>query len=403
MYNGAKSGLKRKSSGMATQETNEKLTQVGPGTLMGEYLRRYWHPIGAVTELEKEPVMPVRLLGENLVLFKTEKGEYGLVAERCAHRGISMAYGIPQENGLRCAYHGWTYNTAGQVVDMPFEPICLSFKITAYPVQEMGGMIWAYMGPSPAPLLPRFDRYVRDDMRREIEFIPLPCNWVQCMDNSLDPVHFEHLHGVYGNYVNERLGKPPAMTVARHLKIDFDVFEYGIVKRRLLEGEPEDCDDWTTGHPVLFPYTLLVGDRNGANYQIRVPVDDTHTLHIRYQTYPLKDGEPQQTEIPFKRTILFNGDGSMIGPASAVPKQDMLAWVAQGPISDRTTEHLVTSDKGVILYHRMLLEEAEKVARGEDPIGTVRDLEVNEPMISIKIESVARAPFRRLAGTVAQS
>jgi len=359
-----------------------------------------------VSELIPEPVQPVRLLGEDLVLFRSERGEFGLIGDRCAHRGISMAYGIPQVNGLRCAYHGWTYDTEGRTVDTPFEPTCLHMKITAYPVQEMGGMIWAYLGPAETkPLLPRFDLYVREDVVRDVELLPLPCNWLQCMDNSLDPVHFEFLHGIYGNYVAQRLGKPPVMNIARHLKIDFDVFPYGIVKRRLLEGEPEDCDDWTVGHPVLLPYTLLVsnGGEDAANFQIRVPVDDTHTMHIRYQTRARSPEAPPQAldSIPVKRTDLFNPDGTMKGPANQVPKQDMLAWVAQGPISDRTTEHLASSDKGVILYHNLLLEQIERVERGEDPLGTVRDPEENEPMIPIRLERVARAPFRAPVGVVA--
>src|SRR5437879_1354460 len=236
---------------MITKEMNERLTQTEAGTPMGNMLRRYWHVVGTIPELEKEPVQPVRLLGENLTLFRSERGEIGLISERCAHRAISLAYGIPQANGLRCAYHGWTYDTEGHVVDMPFEPACLPLKVTAYPVQELGGLIWAYLGPAPAPLLPRWEGLVRDDIVRSVTFKPLPCNWVQCMDNSMDPLHFEFLHAHYGKYYNERHGTTAPMALAHHIKIDFDVFEYGIYKRRLIEGEPEDCDDWTRGHPVL--------------------------------------------------------------------------------------------------------------------------------------------------------
>src|ERR1051325_4224525 len=179
---------------MLTQEVNDKLTRVGPGTPMGELMRRYWHPVGVVSDLEQEPVQPMRLLGEDLTLFRNLRGEFGLIGDRCAHRAISLAYGIPQENGLRCAYHGWTYNTEGKVVDMPFEPACLPLKVKSYPVEIMGGMVFAYMGPEPRPLLPKFDLFVRDDVDRSIEITPLPTSWLNCMDNSLDPVHFEHLH-----------------------------------------------------------------------------------------------------------------------------------------------------------------------------------------------------------------
>src|SRR4051812_22229412 len=153
---------------MITKELNDKLTQVGPGTSMGNLLRRYWHPVGTLADLDQDPVRPVRILGEDLILYRDEAGKLGLVAQRCAHRGISLAYGIPQTNGLRCAYHGWTYNEQGQVVDMPFEPACLPLKIAAYPVQTLGGLLFAYLGPAPAPLLNRWDLLVREDLERSI-------------------------------------------------------------------------------------------------------------------------------------------------------------------------------------------------------------------------------------------
>src|SRR5215212_6107104 len=165
---------------MTTKAENERLTQVGKGTPMGELLRRYWQPIAAAADLDEDPVRPVRLLGEDLVLFRSERGEIGLIGDRCAHRGISLAYGIPQVNGLRCAYHGWTYDTDGRTVDTPFEPTCLHMKITSYPVQELGGLLWAYLGPTPAPLLPRYEGFVREDLDRVVSIKVLPCNWVQC-------------------------------------------------------------------------------------------------------------------------------------------------------------------------------------------------------------------------------
>ena len=115
---------------MITKEMNERLTQTGPGTPGGNFLRMYWHPVAAAQDLEKEPVMPVRILSEDLTLFQDTKGNIGLIGDRCAHRAISLAYGIPQDNGLRCAYHGWTYNTEGRVVDMPFEPACLPLRVS---------------------------------------------------------------------------------------------------------------------------------------------------------------------------------------------------------------------------------------------------------------------------------
>jgi len=365
-----------------TKEENERLTQVGPGTPVGNLLRRYWHPVGTVADLNRDPVQPAKLLGEDLVLFRDESGRLGLIGNRCAHRGISLAYGIPQENGLRCAYHGWTYNSQGQVVDMPFEPTCLPLKIAGYPVEELGGVIWAYMGPEPAPLLPRWDVLVREDFNKEIRITPLPCSWLQCMDNSLDPTHFEHLHGQYGNYMMKKLGKPPMLNPARHVKIDFDVWEYGIYKRRLLEGRPEDDPDWTTGHPILFPSILAQGSPDRGSFQLRTPMDDTHTYHLCVNGWRPGPGEELTKEIPVTHDPLTYDDLGRVFAAHIV-RQDEMAWVGQGAISDRTTEHLVTSDKGILLYRKLLLENIEKVERGEDPMGVIRDPAKNFPMISI--------------------
>jgi 5,5'-dehydrodivanillate O-demethylase len=390
---------------MATsQEQSERLTRVGPGTPMGELLRRYWQVAGTVLELEQEPVQRIRLLGENLTLFRTERGEYGLVDEVCPHRCMAMEYGIPQENGLRCAYHGWLFAPSGQCLEQPFEETVnpqARFKdkvrIKAYPVQELGGLIWAYMGPQPAPLLPRWDVLVREDTDRVIDMHPLPCNWLQCMDNSLDPVHFEHLHAVFGNYQLKKLGRPPAMFPAKHVKIAFDKFEYGIYKRRLLEGEPETIDDWQIGHPILFPNTLAVGEEHKPVLQIRVPVDDTNTLHIQYRTSRREPGAKPKPIVVHRDDLFMKGERVI---ADNIPKQDMVAWVAQGPVSERTKEHLGASDVGVIMYHKMLLEEADKVARGEDPLGVIRDPAVNEPMIRIRRERVGYQAFRSNYGQV---
>ncbi len=365
---------------MLTKEANDRLTQVGPGTPMGNLLRRYWHPVAATAELEKEPVLAVKILGENLALYRSPDGEIGLMAERCPHRGASMVYGIPEDGGLRCPYHGWKFSDEGVCLEQPAEPENSTFKhrvrIPAYPVQELGGLIFAYLGPAPVPLLPRFDLYVREDWSREIGITEVPCNWVQAMENSLDPVHLEYLHTQYMNYVRGRQGKPPATVPRHHLQIAFDVFEFGISKRRLLEGDTGDEDHWKVGHPIVFPNILGVGDATCPRFEIRVPVDETHTRHYSYFGAPLRPGEAPQTEIPTYEIPLRHDDGRLV--VETVLGQDMMAWVTQGEITNRTAERLGSSDKGVILYRSVLMEQMEKVARGEDPMGTVRDPNKNE-------------------------
>lgn len=362
---------------MLTSAQNEKLTRVGPGTPGGELLRRYWHPVATVAELAKEAALAVKILGENLALYRAPNGDMGLVSERCPHRGASLAYGIPEDDGLRCPYHGWRFDKAGHCNDMPAEPTDSTFKhrvrIPAYPAQEMGGLVWAYLGPEPAPLLPKFDLYVRPDVVRQIGITRMPCNWVQIMENSLDPVHLEWLHGLYTNHLLKKQGKPPSAVVRHHEKIAFDIFEWGISKRRLLTGDAEDADDWKIGHPILFPNTLAVGDASCPMFQVRVPMDDDNTLVFWYEVFPVDPSAPPQkaedvavTEWPYKYD-----NGRLV--VETISGQDMMVWVTQGPISDRTTERLGTSDKGIILYRGLLFDQMDKVALGDDPMGVIRD------------------------------
>jgi 5,5'-dehydrodivanillate O-demethylase oxygenase subunit len=333
-------------------------------------------------------VLPVPFPGEDLTLYRSEAGDYGLIADRCAHRCMSLEFGIPEARGLRCAYHGWVYDAAGDCVEQPFEDRTFPdaryrdrIKVTAYPVQELGGLLFAYFGPQPAPLLPRWDLLVRDDLDVAIEIHSLPCNWLQCMDNAADPVHFEYLHVAHGNYTLKKLGKPPAMTPAYHVKIDFDVFRYGIMKRRSVEGGSEDSDEWRVGHPLLFPNTLAVNGNDGNGMlQIRIPIDDTATLQFAYRT---SRREPAAAPRPTTVTY-FDGNEPFI--ADSIPKQDILGWVGQGPISDRTREHLTASDKGVILFRKLLLDNLKRIESGEDPMGIIRDPAENWPMVELQRE-----------------
>jgi 5,5'-dehydrodivanillate O-demethylase len=152
-------------------EENEILTRVGPGTPGGEMLRRYWHPIGFSAELKGRPKRR-RLLGEDLVLFRDENGKVGLLALHCSHRGTSLEFGHIEDGGLRCCYHGWLFDVEGRVLEMPGEPADSTFNARlhhpAYKVQELAGIVFAYLGPEPAPLLPSYDVLVREDCARSL-------------------------------------------------------------------------------------------------------------------------------------------------------------------------------------------------------------------------------------------
>jgi 5,5'-dehydrodivanillate O-demethylase len=243
-------------------------------------------------------------------------------------------------------------------------------------VAELGGLIFAYLGPAPAPLLPRYDLFVWPDVWRDIAHAELPCNFVQIMENSVDPYHVEWLHGRYGSFLKELAGEPPLPVVTKkHVKVAFEVFEHGILKRRLLEGQTEQDEDWKTGHPLVFPAMLRVGGGGIATFQIRVPVDDTHTWHVWYQTYRFDEPAPPQAVIPVYQVPLHDSQGEWL--RDYVDGQDICAWVTQGAIADRSREHLGRSDLGVIMLRKLYFEQMERVEAGQDPICVFRDQAAN--------------------------
>jgi 5,5'-dehydrodivanillate O-demethylase len=391
---------------MLSAQENERLTRVGQGTPMGELMRRYWHPVAAGSELSEHPTKAVTILGESLVLYKDRSGRLGLIDDVCPHRRVNMVYGIPENDGLRCPYHGWKFNGSGKCIEMPAEPADSTFKdkvtVKAYPVEELGGLIFAYLGPKPVPLLPRWEIFVRPDAFRDIGVGMVPCNWLQIMENSLDPVHVEWLHQHFHNYVLERLGRSEEQGDRQHHeKIGFSVFEYGIIKRRVLEGETEDNEDWQVGHPVVFPVTLLSGSTRRSTFQIRVPIDDTHTMHWWYSCYAARPGveATRQEGIPFYQ-VPVPGAGENGQPEWSVldnnSGQDIAMWYTQGPIADRSLEKLGESDQGIIVYRKLLQQELEKVARGEDPMNTFRDPSKNICIeLSLEEAKLARGRFHK--------
>lgn len=371
---------------METPEQNQMLTQVSRGTPMGELMRRYWQPFAAAEDLATHWTQKVRLLGEDLILFRNREGGLGLIAEQCPHRRASLLHGIPTERGIRCPYHGWEFNGKGECLHQPFEAdnprLRANAATEAYPVQELGGMLFTYMGPvtpeAPAPLLPRFDGFVAEGAIRIMGRVVLPVNWLQIMENSLDPVHTEWLHGHQYEFQREQEGVKVAIST-RHEKIDFREFRFGITKHRLRAGHSEDSDDWRIGHPIIFPNMLAVGNGDPKaryhSFQMRVPVDDTHTLHLWYNAYlppagavvpPALRSKVHTYDVPYLdaqgRFIMDNIDG-----------QDMMAWVTQGAVADRSRELLGASDKGVAMYRRTLKREMKKVQDGQDPMGLLRD------------------------------
>lgn len=403
---------------MLSAKENEVLTRVGPGTPMGELMRRYWHPIAAASQFNDRATMAVKILGESLVLYKDRGGRYGLMEPQCPHRRMSLLYGIPEARGLRCAYHGWLFDETGKCLEQPYDEtedpdsrFRDKVKAKTYPVQELGGLLFAYLGPEPRPLLPRWEIFVRGDAKRDIGMAVVPCNWLQIMENSVDPVHVEWLHQYFNNHVRDLLGSEQKSERLKHEKIGFDLFEHGIIKRRILEGETEADEDWAVGHPLVFPNILLSGSTKRSTFQIRVPLDDTQTLHVWYTCYAQPKGTSSQEEISFYEVPVPTPDGrgqpqwALLDNNSG---QDIAAWTTQGAIADRSTENLGLSDKGIILYRRLLKEQIAKLELGEDPMNVFRDPAKNDS-IPLKLEeaklrrSILQPAGRRQGGATKYS
>jgi len=352
---------------------------------MGALLRRYWQPIATTGELAENAVRAVRILGEDLTLYRDRGGRLGLIEQRCAHRRVDLRCGIPVAGGLECPYHGWTYDATGQCIAQPAESPENNFKervkLLSYPVEELGGLIWAYLGPSPAPLIPHWAPLVEENAYRQIGVTEIPCNWLQCQENSMDSVHVEYLHGHLWEYVLERLqiDDPAKIQQMRrmsghHVKVRFEPFEYGFRKYRLLEGEDErTAGGWNIGNPLVFPYFVLIGSPGRCELQIRIASDDTHTRHYSYQVFMPGPGVkvPRQDAVP-----------TFVAPMEDLPDwvlgQDIIAWPLQGEIVDRSQERLAESDKGLILFRRLLEEQMVLVEDGGEPINVFRDVAGNQ-------------------------
>jgi 5,5'-dehydrodivanillate O-demethylase oxygenase subunit len=347
-------------------EDNERLTRVGPGTPCGEMLRRYWWPIAFSEHVGKSPV-PVRLLGEDFVLFRTPTG-FGLLERYCAHRRASLEFGRVEERGIRCCYHGWLYDAQGKCLEQPAEPAGSKLKDTitrrAYQVQELGGVVFGYLGPDPAPLLPRYDNLVREDCHRVLSGRESHVNWLQRAENILDYHHIPVLHAsVY-----------PELAMQRP-EVAWDRTWYGCRQVATFANGLIDVQH------LVFPtairaHVTRIGRRPVQLLMFYVPIDDTDTILLQvwaYEDQPppytLKTAEIQKTTRGEYERV--EDDWFGLGDRS----QDDAPQDNQGRerIYDRSLENLGTSDRGIVLFRRMIRDSIEAVEQGKDPVGVIRD------------------------------
>ena len=382
---------------MLSKVDNETLCKVGPGTPMGDVMRQYWLPALVTNDLPSPDCPPVRLrlLGENIIGFRTTSGEIGIVADACPHRGASLFFGRNEEEGLRCVYHGWKFDVTGACVDMPSEPAESNFRskvrVRAYPAIERNGIIWAYMGaretPPPLPLL---DANLLPAEEVNIGRTLRECNWFQALEGDIDTGHAGFLH--YGSASAEGLPRGTFDYYAvsdRSPKFHVVDTEFGTSYGAYRPAEP-DTYYWRIAH-FLFPfYTMIPTGFLGEEVRFGawVPLDDDHVMSWRVSSRrPMREGAgapsrsgiagaqfrsrylPDSTDWLGKARLAANKENdyeidreeqrtaSYTG-ISGIFLQDQAVTESMGPIYNRSHEHLGTSDAMVIRTRRRAIAAA---------------------------------------------
>jgi phenylpropionate dioxygenase-like ring-hydroxylating dioxygenase large terminal subunit len=357
----------------------KELTEVGRGTPMGELLRRYWHPVGMTADASDTP-RQIRVLGEDLILFRDKTGRAGLVYPHCAHRGASLLYGKVEERGIRCCYHGWLFDAQGHCLEQPCEPeggrARDKVRQPWYAVEERYGLVWAYMGPpTKKPVLPRYECLETLD---EGEFLEtddhsiggggpriIPCNWLQHYENLVDPFHVVVLHSSFsGTQFVEQMAVMPQVT--------WDTTELSVRTlsiRKLPDGKTLRRIS-EAGLPTL---RVIPSPRMGRYGRVEslgwvLPIDD-HSFRIYVAGRVREAGEL------FRMRSRLNGKlwEELTPQEHRDFPGDYEAQVSQGAIAHHSEEHLATSDRGIVMLRRLLQVQLEAVKAGRDPAGVSFD------------------------------
>jgi len=374
---------KGRAYGMEPPHPDPVLPFVGPGTPGGELLRRYWQPIALSCEATELPKL-IRRFGEDLILFRTTRGEPGLLYPRCSHRGTSLLYGRVEADGIRCCYHGWKFSNQGVCLDQPCEPEGGRHRGRIrqpwYPVVEAFGALFAYLGPpEKQPLFPIFSCFegLRDDeeivaswfsSHGEISPFPLDHNWYQVYDNCADHYHVPILHSmISGNqFLDTRLTSRIPEIWWKYSDAGDSILTYS---KRVLEGSGEV---WMRIEQGIIPNLLALppffGDGESMTVTAFVPIDDTNCMPMDISRQP-KNFQPQLASGDFG----FGPEKKFWGQMTLEDHQrhplDYEAQASQGKISFHSQEHLVSSDKGVSLHRRLFKKQCDIVAQGGDPVG----------------------------------
>jgi len=372
---------------MLSAEQNDFIARTGPGTPAGGLMRRYWQPAALVDELSgNRPVKPVRLFGEDLVIFKDDKGRYGLIGRRCPHRGTDLAYGRLENGGLRCAFHGWLFDVNGKCLETPAEPddsnLCANIKQKSYPVVQKSGILFA----------PDSHTFAFKGM--------IDCNWLQSLEVGIDPVHTSFLHRffsdedpsqAYGKMFRDtsRDSDMPMSRIMREFtrpRIEVEPTEFGF--RLVTLRQVSEASTHVRVTNLMFPNAFIIPmSREMTISQWHVPIDDEK--HYWYAIFTSFGAPVNKDEMRRQRLELYqlpdyipnknksNDYGfdpheqehdTYTGMGADINVHDQWACESMGAIQDRTNEHLGTSDKAISAYRKLLRQAIEQSGKGEKPI-----------------------------------
>lgn len=390
---------------MISAEHNDLLTRVGPGTPGGKLLRQYWQPVALLREFADgaaagRPIRAVRLLGEDFVLFRDEQGRYGLLDRDCPHRNADLAYGRLEHGGLRCPFHGWLFDVHGNCLETPAEPIssqlCKHVRQRAYPVIAKSGVLFAYIGPGEPPAFPALDCLVAPESHTFAFKGLWECNWLQALEVGMDPAHASWLHrffededtaASYGKQFRSATNDteaPITKVLREHDRPDITVHEAAHGLRIVTLRPLGEAGTHVRVTNVLFPQAFVIPMSTEITItQFHVPVDDNNNYWYSFFTSfgnPIDKEAMWQQRIPTYPPPAFRSrrnranewgydpaeqaTQTYTGMGFDINVHDQWACESQGPIQDRTREHLGTSDKAIIAFRRMLKDGIEKVSAG---------------------------------------
>ena len=389
-------------------EEHDLLTHTGRGTPCGELMRRYWQPAALSEELPQGVApLPIRLLGEDLVLFRDDKGRPGLLALHCSHRGADLSYGRVEDGGIRCIYHGWLYDIDGNCLEQPGEPLGSKthekVRHKAYPCLERNGLIFTYLGPGEPPQLPNYEFLINPEEHVFVTKVFSECNYLQANEGNIDLLHVSFLHYSDRDLREEGgANKPGAAGTAEALcprgsapqmeRCEAEIVDVGlrVCKLRAIGHDSHYIRVGTFILPNLYAFPA-----GGLNWH--VPIDDTHHWKYivafdrdkPYDKEALRRSRDQFTPPPHYRPILNKGNRyrqdreSMRADSYSgidkwnFPAQDLCVTEGAGPIRDRSREHLMPSDQPIVVGRKLLHSAIQDVLEGRDPPAIVRDPKLN--------------------------